>query len=148
MSNNKTSNVELQEDNGWLQFTLFRSPKNNNINFVKNNILNIEKRRKYAIAEVKLGDKIDDYILEYFNDRNIDIHKSAFLSMIEIVKSYGIKYIVLQPSKNYLISYYLSIGYQTDIIPYFEYSENDYKMDCKYNKTCVPMNLIMYKKLE
>ena len=205
MSNNKTSNVELQEDNGWLQFTLFRSPKNNNINFVKNNILNIEKRRKYAIAEVKLGDKIDDYILEYFNDRNIDIHKSAFLSMIEIVKShrrntknnskftvlynknitntlrsknyynirnkaytlskgygkilldyiektlyksYGIKYIVLQPSKNYLISYYSSIGYQTDIIPSFEYSENDYKMDCKYNKTCVPMNLIMYKKLE
>ena len=53
MSNNKTSNVELQEDNGWLQFTLFRSPKNNNINFVKNNILNIEKRRKCGTTIIR-----------------------------------------------------------------------------------------------
>jgi hypothetical protein len=91
MSNSYT--VDVRKDTpSYITFSLFSSPHRNNIDFITNN-KNKTTQRKYAVAEIYLGHKIDQYIKDYFVGINIDISKLAYLSYIKIIK---IKYNITQ----------------------------------------------------
>jgi hypothetical protein len=78
-------NIIIQESPTHIKYILYRSPINN-INFIKNNEINIKTKREYAKADVLLKDDINNIILEYFISKDIDASKIAFLSYIKIIK--------------------------------------------------------------
>lgn len=73
--------------NNYIEFTLWCSPVNNNINFIKNKSINITSKRKYATAEVYLNDKIPESIIAFFVKQGIDITTVAHISYIRIIKT-------------------------------------------------------------
>jgi hypothetical protein len=73
--------------NSYIKFTLWRSPINNNIIFIKNKTLNVISKRKYATAEIYLNNKIPESIQYFFVKHNIDISKVAYISYIETIKT-------------------------------------------------------------
>jgi hypothetical protein len=82
---NLSHDIEIIKENpNYIRFILWSSPEINNINFIKNK--NKTTKRKYASAEIKLGDSIEPQIIRYFNENGIDKSKIAFISYIEIIK--------------------------------------------------------------
>ena len=61
-----------RSENNILRFTLWHSPSNNNINFIKNKSKNIRTKRIYATASVLFGDSIESEIIQFYKDKQID----------------------------------------------------------------------------
>lgn len=72
-----------QETPNYIFFSIWSSPKINEINFIKGN-KNKSTLREYATAEIYLNNKIDKHIIEYFKEKGTD--KIAYLSYIRIIK--------------------------------------------------------------
>lgn len=61
-----------------------------------------------------------------------------------LLKEEGIKYILLKPSVNALLSYYSQLGYLTDTM---DKNNNQKENTNNMNNMYVPENIIMYKEI-
>jgi hypothetical protein len=77
------------ETSNYIKFSIWSSPQNNNINFIKLNKNKITKR-VYADAEILFGNRITrdyKYIENFFNKKGIISSKLVILSNIRIIKT-------------------------------------------------------------